>query len=153
MAAPAGQLTDHPAAPGRAAEEAAGGVLRRPTPGALWRWVKVVSWIELTLFAALCFFWLAPGFPTETMIFGTAHGVGWIALCLFIWFAILRRQAPYVLLAATMTPVGPLGSVIAIELIERRRPEYRKASPERGGGGGTAGGRGSTRPAPTPARR
>ena len=108
------------------AESEAADPLRRPRPGALWRWVKVVSWVELTLFAALCFFWLAPGFPTETMIFGTAHGVGWIALCLFIWVAILRRQAPYVLLAATMTPVGPLGSVIAIELIERRRPEYRR---------------------------
>jgi hypothetical protein len=101
--------------------------LRQPAPGPLWRWVKVVSWIELTLFAALCIFWLAPGFETETMIFGTAHGVGWIGLCVFIWVAILRRQAPYVLLAATMTPVGPLGSVIAIELIERRRPAYRRS--------------------------
>jgi hypothetical protein len=101
--------------------------LRQPAPGPLWRWVKIVSWVELGLFTALCVFWLAPGFPTETMIFGTAHGVGWIALCLFIWVAILRRQAPYVLLAATMTPVGPLGSVIAIELIERRRPAYRRS--------------------------
>ena len=109
------------------ADSEASDPLRRPAPGPLWRWVKVVSWVELTLFAALCFFWLAPGFPTETMIFGTAHGVGWIALCLFIWVAILRRQAPYVLLAATMTPVGPLGSVIAIELIERRRPAYRRS--------------------------
>lgn len=101
--------------------------LRQPRPGPLWRWVKVVSWVELLLFAALCVFWLAPGFPTETMVFGTAHGVGWIALCVFIWVAILRRQAPYALLAATMTPVGPLGSVIAIELIERRRPAYRRS--------------------------
>jgi hypothetical protein len=114
-------------APRAAANVAAVSGLREPTPGPLWLWVKLVSWVELALFAALCFFWLAPGFPTETMIFGTAHGVGWIALCLFIWVAILRRQAPYVLLAATMTPVGPLGSVIAIELIERRRPAYRRS--------------------------
>ena len=108
-------------------ESRAADPLRQPAPGPLWRWVKIVSWVELALFTALCVFWLAPGFPTETMIFGTAHGVGWIALCLFIWVAILRRQAPYVLLAATMTPVGPLGSVIAIELIERRRPAYRRS--------------------------
>ena len=41
-------------------------------------------------------------------------------LCLLIWIAILRHEAPYTLLAATLTPVGPLGSVIAIEVIERR---------------------------------
>jgi len=34
--------------------------------------------------------------------------------------AILRREAPWPLLAATLTPVGPFGSVIAIELIERK---------------------------------
>lgn len=97
------------------------GVLRRPEPGRLWPWVKRASWFELTLFAALCFFWIAPGFETETAIFGTAHGVGFIALAIFIWVAILRREAPYSLLAATLTPVGPLGSVIAIEWIERKR--------------------------------
>jgi len=32
----------------------------------------------------------------------------------------MRREAPWPLLAATLTPFGPLGSVIGIELIERR---------------------------------
>ena len=41
------------------------------------------------------------------MIFGWAHGIGFIALCVLIWIAILRREAPYTLLAATLTPVGP----------------------------------------------
>ena len=35
---------------------------RRPTPGPLFQLVKIVSWLELGLFAALLFFWLAPGF-------------------------------------------------------------------------------------------
>ena len=34
-----------------------------------------------------------------------------------IWAAVLRHEAPY-LLAATLTPVGPVGSVIAIHYIE-----------------------------------
>ena len=63
----------------------------------------------------------APGFDQETFIFGLAHGIGYIALCILIWIAILRHEAPYTLLAATLTPVGPLGSVIAIEVIERKR--------------------------------
>jgi hypothetical protein len=95
--------------------------LARTAPGALWPWVKRASWVELAIFTALCFFWLAPGFDHEALIFGWAHGIGFIALCVFIWIAILRREAPYTLLAATLTPVGPLGSVIGIEVIERKR--------------------------------
>ena len=94
--------------------------LRRPVPGRLFAWVKVYSWIELAVFAALIFFWLAPGFDQATFIFGLAHGIGYIGLCLLIWAACLKREAPYTLLAASLTPVGPLGSVIAIELIERK---------------------------------
>ena len=48
------------------------------------------------------------------------HGLGFIALCIVIWIACVKRQSPYTLLAATLTPVGPVGSVIGIELIERR---------------------------------
>lgn len=97
-------------------------VLRKVAPGRLFPWVKRASWLELCLFAGLVFFWLAPGFETETMVFGWAHGLGFIALAILIWVAVLRREAPYTLLAATLTPVGPLGSVIAIAWLERRRP-------------------------------
>ena len=54
------------------------------------------------------------------MLFGWAHGLGFIGLCMVIWIACVRREAPYTLLAATLTPVGPVGSVIGIELIERK---------------------------------
>lgn len=94
--------------------------LRKPTPGPLFARVKLLSWIELAIFAALIAFWLLPGFETETMIFGWAHGLGFVALCIVIWVACGKREAPYTLLAATLTPVGPVGSVIGIELIERR---------------------------------
>ena len=42
-----------------------------------------------------------------------------------IWAAVLRHEAPYTLLAATLTPVGPVGSVIAIHYIEGKE---RRAS-------------------------
>jgi hypothetical protein len=92
----------------------------KPVPRRLFTWVKWISWIELGVFAGLMVFWLAPGFETETMVFGWAHGLGFIALCIVIWIAAVRHEAPYTLLAATLTPVGPVGSVIGIELIERR---------------------------------
>jgi hypothetical protein len=89
-------------------------------PGRLFAWVKRFSWVELGFFAGLMVFWVLPGFEMETMVFGWAHGLGFIALCVLMWVACVRREAPYTLLAATLTPVGPLGSVIGIELIERK---------------------------------
>ena len=89
-------------------------------PGELFVWVKRVSYFELAIFLGLLFFWIAPGFETATMIFGWAHGIGFCGLCVVIWVACVRHEAPYTLLAATLTPFGPIGSVIGIELIERR---------------------------------
>jgi hypothetical protein len=94
--------------------------MKKPVPGKLFARVKLLSWVELAIFSALIVFWLLPGFETETMVFGWAHGLGFVALCMAIWTAAVRREAPYALLAATLTPVGPVGSVIGIELIERR---------------------------------
>jgi hypothetical protein len=82
--------------------------------------VKIASWFELGLFTALLVFWIAPGYPSETALFGLLHGVGYLGLCALIFWAIMRREAPWPLLAATLTPFGPLGAVIGIELIERR---------------------------------
>jgi hypothetical protein len=87
----------------------------------MFRWVKWLSYVELGIFSLLIAFWLLPGFESETMVFGWAHGLGFVVLCIVIWIACGKRQAPYTLLAATLTPVGPVGSVIGIELIERRR--------------------------------
>jgi hypothetical protein len=94
--------------------------LPKPVPGRLFRVVKAASWIELGLFTALLFFWIAPGFEHETFIFGLSHGLGFIALALLVLAAVVRREAPWPLLAATLTPAGPVGSVIGIALIERR---------------------------------
>jgi hypothetical protein len=92
----------------------------KPVPGTLFKWVKYVSWVESGLFAALLFFWLAPGYHSETSLFGLMHGIGYVVLCGLIFGALLRREAPWPLFAATLTPVGPFGTVIGIELIERR---------------------------------
>jgi hypothetical protein len=95
--------------------------LIRPVPGRLFAWAKVASWIELCLFAGLLVVWLAPGLEHATFYFGMAHGLGFIALALLVLVTVLRHEAPYTLLGATLTPVGPVGSVIAIAWIERRR--------------------------------
>src|SRR5690242_5338847 len=94
--------------------------LPKPVPGALFRWVKYASWIESLVFAALLFFWLAPGYDPQTSLFGLVHGLGYLALLGLIFWAVMRREAPWPLLAASLTPIGPFGTLIGIELIERR---------------------------------
>ena len=94
--------------------------LPKPVPGTLFRWVKIGSWFESALFAALLFFWIAPGYHSQTSLFGLLHGLGYLGLLGLIFWAVMRREAPWPLLAATLTPIGPFGTVIGIELIERR---------------------------------
>lgn len=93
---------------------------RARAPGPLWIWVKRASFVELAIFMGLLVVWLAPGLEGPTFVFGMAHGIGYIALCLLLWVAIMRREAPFWLFAATLTPVGPVGSVAGIEWIEHR---------------------------------
>jgi hypothetical protein len=102
--------------------------LSKPVPGALFPYVKWASYIELALFTALLFFWIMPGYEGETSLFGLSHGIGFILLCLLIWIAVLRHEAPYTLLAATLTPAGPVGSVIGIAWIERKGSRSRSAT-------------------------
>ena len=93
---------------------------RPRAPGPMFEWVKRVSFAELAIFMGLLVVWLVPGMKEATFWFGLAHGIGYLLLCLILWIAILMRQAPFWLFAATLTPVGPVGSVIGIEVIERR---------------------------------
>ncbi|MGI8461478.1 MAG: hypothetical protein ACR2OC_07565 [Solirubrobacterales bacterium] len=94
--------------------------LRKPKPGALYPWVRRASWVEAAVFAALVFFWLAPGFPSETTVFGWAHGFGYLALLALLFIAVLRHEVPFWLLAATLTPLGPIGSVAGITYLDHR---------------------------------
>lgn len=88
--------------------------------GRLFRWVKLVSLVELGIFSGLIVVWLLPGLEQPTFWFGLAHGLGFLVLCAVIWVAVLRREAPFWLLAAALTPVGPVGSTIGVSVIERR---------------------------------
>lgn len=95
-------------------------MLRKPVPGPIFRWVKLLAWIESAVFAGLLVVWLAPGMERATFVFGLAHGIGYIALCLLILYATVQRESPWPLLAASLTPVGPFGTLVGVELIERR---------------------------------
>jgi hypothetical protein len=93
---------------------------RPRSTGRMFPWVKWASLVELGVFTALVVVWLLPGLEGPTSILGLAHGLGFVALCILIWIAVLRREVPFWLLASALTPAGPVGSSIGVSYIERK---------------------------------
>ena len=90
-----------------------------------FRAVRFYSLLELAVFTALVVTWVGGFSPHVQMVLGWTHGFGWIALCVAIWFGCRRGVFPWPVLAAAVSPLGPLGSTIAIEITARRRPVAR----------------------------
>jgi len=89
--------------------------------------VRLYSALELMLFSALVVVW-AGGLSSHTqLVLGWCHGFGWIALCVAIFVGCRRGVFPWPVLAAAVSPLGPLGSTLAIEITVRRRPAAKGA--------------------------
>lgn len=85
--------------------------------------LRTLSFVHSTVYAALLFFWLAPGFAPETMVFGWAHGILWIVMSLLVIVAARHRTIPF-WLAVTVAVIGGLGpfaGTIGFVFEERRR--------------------------------
>ena len=83
--------------------------------------VRLYSAFELCLFAALVVTAVLGLSEGAELVLGWSHGVGWILLCLVVAEGCRRRVFPWALLAATVSPAGPLGSTIGLEYLARRR--------------------------------
>jgi hypothetical protein len=83
--------------------------------------VRLYSALELMLLTALVVVAVG-GFDEDAeRVLGWSHGIGWILLCLVVGLGCSRRVLPWPLLAATVSPLGPLGSTIGLEILARRR--------------------------------
>lgn len=82
--------------------------------------VRLYSIAEVCVFASLLV--VAIGGLGEDLerVLGWTHGVGWILLCLLVAYGCRRRIFPWPLLAATVSPLGPVGSTAGIEYLARR---------------------------------
>lgn len=87
-------------------------------------WVRAYSLFELTLFTGLVAAAIA-GDHGAALVLGWTHGVGWILLCIAVASGCTRRIFPWPLFAATVSPLGPLGSTIGLEYLARRRNRTR----------------------------
>jgi hypothetical protein len=89
--------------------------------------VRIYSLAEVCVFAALIVAAVAGAEDAKTVL-GWTHGLGWIALCLAVAYGCRRRIFPWTLLAATVSPLGPVGSTIGLEYLARRRPADRRVA-------------------------
>ena len=85
--------------------------------------VRLYSAIEAAIFLALIGAAIA-GDRSLSQILGWTHGVGWIVLCALVYRGARRHVFPWWLVAATVTPLGPLGSTAGFEVLARRRPTH-----------------------------
>ena len=82
--------------------------------------VRLYSLAEVCVFAALLVVAIGELGEGAEQVLGWTHGVGWIALCLLVANGARRGTFPWPLLAATVSPLGPVGSTVGIEYLARR---------------------------------
>ncbi len=83
--------------------------------------VRMYSLLELSIFAALLVVAVGGFDEHAELVLGWTHGIGWILLCIAVAIGCRQRTFPWTVLAATVSPLGPVGSTIAIEYLSRRR--------------------------------
>ncbi len=83
--------------------------------------VRLYSLVEVCVFTALLVTAIGGLSEDAELILGWTHGIGWIILCLLVAYGAKRGTFPWALLAATVSPLGPIGCSVGIEYLARRR--------------------------------
>ena len=83
--------------------------------------VRLYSLVEVCVFSALLTVAIGGLSESAERVLGWTHGVGWIVLCLLVAYGCKRRTFPWALLAATVSPLGPVGSTAGIEYLASRK--------------------------------
>jgi hypothetical protein len=81
--------------------------------------VRLYSIAEVCIFAALLVVAIGDLSDEAEAALGWTHGIGWIILCLLVAYGCKRGTFPWPLLAATVSPLGPVGSTAGIEYLAR----------------------------------
>jgi hypothetical protein len=86
-----------------------------------FRAVRLYSAVESAVFTALLVVWIGGMSKHAQLVLGWVHGIGWTCLCAAVAVGCRRHVFPWPLLAATVSPIGPLGSSIGLEFLHRQR--------------------------------
>jgi hypothetical protein len=84
--------------------------------------LKLLSFTHSAIYLTLLTVWLVPGLKGAEMVFGWAHGIGWIVMSLLCLAAVRRRVIPTWLgvMVAVVGGVGPFAGSIGFYLEERK---------------------------------
>ena len=85
--------------------------------------LKVLSFTHSAIYLTLLTVWIVPGLKQAELIFGWAHGIGWILMSLLAIDAVRRRVIPLWLgvTVAIIGGVGPFAGSAGFVVEERRR--------------------------------
>jgi hypothetical protein len=83
--------------------------------------VRLYSMVEVCIFTSLIVVAVGGFSESAERALGWTHGFGWILLCLLVARGCARKIFPWALLAATVSPLGPVGCTAGIEYLARRR--------------------------------
>ena len=94
--------------------------------GARWLTFNRIKWASFahsTVYACLLVSWAMPGWHGGEMVFGFAHGLGWLAMCGLCLMALRQRVIPlYVAVCvAVIGAIGPFVGSVAFLREQRAR--------------------------------
>jgi hypothetical protein len=80
-------------------------------PSLSFRALKRLSFAHSTVYAILLVAWLVPGLHPLEFVFGMAHGLGWIAMCVLSIAAVRARVIP-LRLGFAVAVIGAIGPFV-----------------------------------------
>jgi hypothetical protein len=103
---------------------------RRPSrvPSLRFGTLKRLSFAHSTVYAILLVVWLVPGLHALEFVFGLAHGLGWIAMCLLSIAAVRARVVP-LRVGVAVAVIGAIGPFVGSwEFVREERRREAAAS-------------------------
>jgi hypothetical protein len=93
-----------------------------------FRFLRTVSFVHSTIYAALLVCWLVPGLDAPTTVFGWAHGLLWIGMSLLVIVAARHGTIPFWLAVtvAVIGGIGPFAGTAGFIVEERRRRAHAR---------------------------
>jgi hypothetical protein len=88
--------------------------------------LKRLSFAHSAVYLILLAVWLVPGLHGLEFVFGLAHGLGWIAMCVLI-LAALRARVVTMRLAVAVAVIGGIGPFVgSYEFVREQRLTRRE---------------------------
>ena len=89
--------------------------------------LKRLSFTHSAIYLTLLVVWIVPGLHQLELIFGFAHGIGWICMCLLVLAALRARVIP-LRLAVAVAVIGAIGPFVgSYEFVREDRRRARDA--------------------------